>query len=153
MAERDSGAWPNLPLDQSAHDTSVPDAQAGAQADWPDSSALEFGQSTPDRGSGQGSDTLAGWTTAGSTGPSAGWGTDPDATWTSGSGTQPSDVWNPGHGTSSDTGESAVLDGQGTSSPTEAPKPGERRARHAGKHGRPARRPWDRSGKDRDGEQ
>jgi hypothetical protein len=47
-----------------------------------------------------------------------------------------------------DTGTGPVQGGQSAGSPTAARKPG---ARHAGKHGRPARRPWDR--KDKDGEQ
>jgi GT2 family glycosyltransferase len=142
MAERDSGSWARPPLDQSAGDTS---------GSWPDQ---PLDQSPGDTSV---LDTPARWTTTGDTGPAPRWtagpAVDPDAGWTSGSGTSPSPAWNPGPGTSSDSGESAALDGQPDSSPVAARKPGERRARHAGKHGRPARRPWDRSGKDSGGEQ
>jgi GT2 family glycosyltransferase len=165
MAERDSGAWPNMRADQPARDTPAPDtgprAQAPdtgprAQADRPDSSTLDSGRSALDSGSGPGRDTQAGWTAGGSTGPSPSWGTgagaDTEASWASGSGTRPTATWNPGSSADTDTdgdGDGDVgRDGEPVSSPAEAPKPGERRARHAGKHGRPARRPWDRSGKD-----
>ena len=68
-----------------------------------------------------------------------------DADWPAGSGTRPISAWNPAH--SGDTADSAAQDGPAEGSPA-APRSGERRARHAGKHGRPARRPWDRQGRD-----
>jgi hypothetical protein len=79
-------------------------------------------------------------------------GTDPEAAWASGSGSQSGAGWDFGPSATGDAGDSTGPDEDPASS-SAAGKPGERRPRHAGKHGRPARRPWDRPGKDRDGEQ
>ena len=136
MAERDSGSWPMPPADQPASETS---------GSWPrpslDQPARETSGGWPmppvDQSPGSAGETTARWSTADEPGL--------EASWTSGSGTRPSSAWNPGPGSGSDPDESQSDEG--------SPRSGERRARHAGKHGRPARRPWDRSGRDKDGEQ
>jgi len=163
MAERDSGAWPSQPArdtpvpdtpvpDTAVPDTAVPDAPARPGTDWLDSSTTDFGRSGLDRASTPGSDTQPGWT-----GPGASWETstagDQEASWAGDSGTRPSPTWTPRPAAAGDGDDSAASDEQTASWSAMASRPGERRARHAGKHGRPARRPWDRSGKDKDGEQ
>jgi hypothetical protein len=172
LAERDSGAWPALSQDEPPHGTPVRDEPIGASPGWTSPASTgprpspDWLSSTPAGWStGPRSDANTGWTSASGTGPSPGWpagpgrGTGPDSSANAG--------WNVGWGPGTDADQTASqptarkpwesMPATPPREPSAGPspagrKPAERHSHRAGRHGRPARRPWDRSGKDKDGE-
>jgi GT2 family glycosyltransferase len=172
LAERDSGGWPILPADTPSRGTPVHSQGTGADpaAGWPIPAGTgENARWTTDhhtganagQATGPGSGAHSGWQADRWTGENAGWTTDPGTGGDTGAGfgmdTGANAGWRAGPETGSLTGGAAV--GQpwepilaASSEPVEERKPAERHSHRAGRHGRPPRRPWDRLGKDKDGE-
>jgi GT2 family glycosyltransferase len=153
---------------------------AGADSGWvmPTGTSENAGRMTgprsdadAGRATGPGSGAHSEWLTGRRTGENAGWTTDPGTGWDTGAGFGRDTRATPGRRTEPEAGSltggmtsngatpAEAVAGQPGASVVAAPgepaaqrKPAERHSHRAGRHGRPARRPWDRQSKGKDGE-
>ncbi|HEY6791963.1 MAG TPA: glycosyltransferase [Trebonia sp.] len=168
IAERDSGGWPIQPAQTPAHGTSVRSQASGADpaAGWPadadsgwpvragtgENARWTAGpQPGADAGpaTGPASGAHSGWQTVRRTGENAGWPTGGEMAGGEMAGGEMAGGQAAGGTTVGQPWEPMVA---GPGEPVEERRPAERHSHRAGRHGRPARRPWDRLGKDKDGE-